>query len=294
LSDSLFKANRIVVNNDEKRVIDSNEIVSERIRMLTEILESQAAGSSSDSFADDFSEGLDAVYVDQLIQDPDADGGNVISEESMAQFQAEAQRVVDEANMAASETITNANNEAAGIIQKAEQDAEAIRQKARTEGHQQGYDAGYSEGMQAISQMEAELNAREVLMQEEFSRRIDELEPQFISALTDIYSHVLGIDLKGNKQVVAYLIKDAIRNIEGSRNFFVHVSKDDFSYVSEQKDELISGLGSHTTIEIIEDMTLSSSECFVEAESGIFDCSLGTELELLKKELILLSYKKDN
>lgn len=294
MSDSLFKANRIVVNNDEKRVIDSNEIVSERIRMLTEILESQAAGSSSDSFADDFSEGLDAVYVDQLIQDPDADGGNVISEESMAQFQAEAQRVVDEANMAASETITNANNEAAGIIQKAEQDAEAIRQKARTEGHQQGYDAGYSEGMQAISQMEAELNAREVLMQEEFSRRIDELEPQFISALTDIYSHVLGIDLKGNKQVVAYLIKDAIRNIEGSRNFFVHVSKDDFSYVSEQKDELISGLGSHTTIEIIEDMTLSSSECFVEAESGIFDCSLGTELELLKKELILLSYKKDN
>ena len=39
MSDTLFKANQVVIKNEEKRVIDSNEGVSDRIRLLNEILE---------------------------------------------------------------------------------------------------------------------------------------------------------------------------------------------------------------------------------------------------------------
>ena len=73
-------------------------------------------------------------------------------------------------------------------------------------------------------------------------------------------------------------------------NFF-H-SKNDYEYISERKDQLSDGLGSTDTIEVIEDLTLRQSECFIESEGGIYDCGIGTELELLKKELMLLSYQK--
>ena len=51
----------------EKRVIDSNQAVSERIRALSEILESVP----EEDFAEEFSEGLDAEQVDALLTDQD-------------------------------------------------------------------------------------------------------------------------------------------------------------------------------------------------------------------------------
>ena len=72
----------------------------------------------------------------------------------------------------------------------------------------------------------------------------------------------------------------------------IHVSKNDYEYVNDRKDQLTEGLGSTDTIEVIEDLTLRPTEAFIEAEGGIYDCGIGTELELLKKELMLLSYQK--
>ena len=90
--------------------------------------------------------------------------------------------------------------------------------------------------------------------------------------------------------MVLHLLQNAIRNVEGSKNFLVHVSAEDHEYVNENKDELTAGLGESASVEIINDVTLSAGNCFVETDSGIYDCSIGTELELLKKELRVLSY----
>ena len=117
-----------------------------------------------------------------------------------------------------------------------------------------------------------------------------ELEPKMVEALTDIYSHVFGTDLSDRSDVVLYLLKDAVRNIEGARTFLVHVSKDDHEYVNANRDELTAGLGNAVTVEIIEDVTLTAGNSFIETDGGIFDCAIGTELELLKKELRILSY----
>ena len=72
----------------------------------------------------------------------------------------------------------------------------------------------------------------------------------------------------------------------------IHVSKEDFGYVTMQKKDLLEGIPGSDTIEIIEDMTLTPNECMIETDGGIFDCSLGTQLQGLMKELKLLSYEK--
>ena len=40
-----------------------------------------------------------------------------------------------------------------------------------------------------------------------------------------------------------------------------------------------------------EDATLEKNECMIETGNGVFDCSLGTQLEALNEELRLLSYE---
>lgn len=267
------------------RVIDSNNAVSDRIRILSERLEE----AYTEEFAEDFTEGLDAEMVDALLADQDdvADAG-----QSIAAAKEEYDRIVAEANEEAAQVLLDAQNKAAEIKDSAISEVEVIKEEARTAGHEEGYAAGYEDGAREAEELKKQVEEERAAHAAEYEEMIDSLEPQFVETLTDIYSHVFGIDIKDRNGVVVHLLNNAIRNIEGSRNFLVHVSKDDRQEVEENKDRLTEGLGQNASIEIIEDISLSKGESFIETDSGIFDCSIDTELSLLSKELRLLAYSK--
>lgn len=267
------------------RVIDSNNAVSDRIRILSERLEE----AYTEEFVEDFTEGLDAEMVDALLADQDdvADAG-----QSTAAAKEEYDRIVAEANEEAAQVLLDAQNKAAEIKDSAISEVEVIKEEARTAGHEEGYAAGYEEGAREAEELKKQVEEERAAHAAEYEEMIDSLEPQFVETLTDIYSHVFRIDIKDRNGVVVHLLNNAIRNIEGSRNFLVHVSKDDRQEVEENKDRLTEGLGQNASIEIIEDISLSKGESFIETDSGIFDCSIDTELSLLSKELRLLAYSK--
>lgn len=306
MSDTLFKANQIVIKSEGKRVIDSNEGVSDRIRILSEILEQSQMAGYSDEYSDGFVEGLDATQVDMLFSDnpegyegeydmaTEGDGFTEGLAYAAPVSDAQFQQMLEDANAQAEEILESARQEAAQIVESASAESAEIRNRASEEGYQAGYQQGYDEGLGKVAEMESELNARREELENEVEMRISQLEPLFIDNITDIYSHVLGIDLKGQSAVVSALLHNAIRNIDGGKNFFIHVSQEDYETVLASKEDLAHGLGSQVTVEVIEDVTLKATECFIEAESGIYDCSLGTELELLRKELVMLSYRKES
>ena len=264
-----------------KRVIDSNMAVSERIRELSELLEQEP----ETGFADEFTEGLDAAQVDALLTDQEELAAENARNEA-------AQKLIDDANEQASQILENANAEAEQIISDANAKAAEIFEEAKANGHAEGTEAGYAEGMERAAAKERELEQKAADLEREFDEKVAQLEPQFVDTLTGIYSHVLGIDLANRSDVVLNLLRNTIRNIDGSKNYLIHVSNDDHEYVTANKDELSAGLGESATVEIINDVTLTAGNCFIETEGGIFDCSLGTELELLKKELRILSYSQ--
>jgi len=277
---NLIKSINVAVRNQGERVIDSNVLVAERIQTLSAILEEEA---TSESFASDFTAGLDADQVERLLDSPqEREDEEKAAGEMLRQTKEEADRILNAAREGADSILT-----------AAKADADAAKAEAVRAGHGEGYQAGYDEGFQKAQKAEAACKAREQQLVELYEKKLGELEPQFVDAMTGIYEHIFHVDLFEKKELVLYLLKDAIRNIEGGRSFFVHVSKEDYAFVSEHKQELSEGLGSSNFVEVIEDLTLSATQCFIEAEGGIFDCSLGTELELLKKELKLLSYTKE-
>lgn len=285
-SGNLLKSGNIV-KSEETRVIDSNSMVAERLTRLSQILDSKPEFEELNFSNDGFSEGLDALQVEQLFSEPQ----EVVNEqpvdesainEMMANAQEEAENI-----------LSAAREEAESIVSAANAEASDIKAKAESDGHDEGYKAGYDEGVRLAEEAEQRCMQREQELEELYEKKIEELEPVFIEKLTDIYEHIFMTDLADKKELVMYLLSDAMHNIEGGKNFLVHVSKDDYEYVLNNKDELLNGLPSTSTLEVIEDLTLSAAQCFIEAESGIFDCGLGTELSLLKKELSLLSYRKE-
>ena len=264
-----------------KRVIDSNEAVSAKIKALEELLDAP----TQEELEEGFSEGLDAAQVDALLTDQEE------LEEEKARNEA-AQKIVEEADEQAHQIIEDANDVAAKIIEEANAKAQTIQEEARQQGLAEGNEKGYAEGLERVADKEREAEEKAEAYRTEFEEKMSELEPQLVEKLTGIYSHVFGIDLTGRSDVVLHLLKDTIRNIDSVKNYLVHVSKEDHELVLANRDELAAGLGATVTVEIIEDVTLSAGNCFIETDGGIFDCSIGTELDLLAKELKILSYSQ--
>ena len=202
--------------------------------------------------------------------------------ELIKQAQEEAERILDEAGA-----------EADRILEEARGEAEALRVQARNEGEKEGYEEGIRRAQTEFQEKEQALIEKEKELEAEYNDRYEVMEKELVRDLTEVYEHVLGIDLSDQTNVVINLMKDAIKNIEGGRNFFVHVSSEDYAYVRAFKEEILNSVGGVDSVEIVEDVTLSPSDCFVECESGIYECGLGTELALLKKELRLLSYTNE-
>ena len=283
MSNNLLKSRYVMVESPERRVIDSNQQVADRIQELAAELEDTSVD------ADGFSLGLNAEKVELLVHDDeeegDAEPSSVIPAASTAELLASAQ---DEAN----EIVEEAQAEAEQIVSSANAEAEQIRALAEKEGHERGYNEGYQAGLSEVESMRNEVMEKEKMLQEEYDKKIEELEPMFIDTLTDIYEHIFHVRFGDTKNVIFYLIQDAVRKVEGNSSFIIHVSKEDYGFVSMQKKELLAGASAADGAEIVEDMTLKPNECFIETGGGIFDCSLETQLEGLKRELKLLSYTK--
>lgn len=286
---TLYKAGWVRVDGEEKCVIDSNDLVAERIEEWENIRRANAAAAPSfdeeegEGEAAEFVSGIAGEELDALFDDGT---GNVIkageAEAGLEAAEAEAERIVAEARAQALE-----------IESQARHDAEVQKTSAAEEGMKQGYDEGYARGMAEADGLKQELADRKRQLEAEFDALLEDLEPRFIETITDVYSHIFGVDLSDNRDILVHLIDATLRKVESSKTFIVHVSAEDYPYVNMQKQTLMEGAAAgRGLIEIIEDIALGKGDCLIETDGGIFDCGLGTQLEELTKKLRALSYEK--
>lgn len=279
LSSSILKYGTTVTRTDSKRVIDTNEMVEKRIADLAKALNLEDSG-----FQDGFVAGLAAEEVEVLLSDE-----NINEEEEML---SEGRQVVEE-GPTYEELIQQARDEIATMWQEERQKLSEEREQTLQEAREQGYAQGMQEAEGEYSAKQAALEEEQRRLQAEYDQALQNIEPQMVDVLTQIYEQVIGIELKHNRNVILYLLENALRNTEGGKEILVHVSREDFPMVSMQKNDILVGVsGSSTQVDVVEDATLDRNQCMIETEGGIFDCSLGTQLEELTDRIRLLSFEQ--
>lgn len=282
-SSNLYKAGWVVVGGDT-RVIDTNEQVKSRLEKAE--AEGYIRRRDAAEDADGFTSGLDVAMVDALL-DPDGQGA------VLKAGAPETLETVNEELEAARAELERVKEEAAGMLDETKAHIEAMRRNALEEASQQGFQEGYQKGLEEVQAMKNECHARREELETEYQQKIEELEPEFIDALTGIYEHIFKVDLSGYRQIVVNLLIDALQKTNSASSYIIHVSKKDYPQVMKQKERILEETGTLSeNLEIISDMTLSESQCMIETEAGVYDCSLETELKELGRKLKLLSYKK--
>lgn len=282
---NLYKAGFVTVD-ESTRIIDMNEVLEQRLReeiQRRQHLPEQELTAGQEGFT----EGLQAENVDDLLQ---ADREEAIARNAAAQEQERLSQEIE----AAKKELDDLQTEAQQRKVQLEAELETMRAQAYEEAKQNGYTDGYADGLAELQQKEQLLEQRTKELEQEHENQIRELEPQMVDALADIYSHIFKIDVGVYRELVCTLLEDTLLKTDSVGTMMIHVSREDLAYVQEQKAAMLETAGLQPgSVEIIADATLSRAQCMIETEGGVYDCSLDTELSELKRQLMLLAYRRE-
>ena len=284
MSSNLYKAGFIHLG-ESARVIDMNEILEQRLKEEAQ-RRSRQPERELVAAQDGFTEGLDAEKVDVLLE-PDAEAAS--TQNASIQEQEQLNREIEAAR-----------NEFAGLQAQIEQEKEQAQleieqMKAKTfeEANEQGYQEGYRKGMDSVQELQKQYEAERLQQEQEYQKKLEEMEPMMVDTLCDVYSHIFKVEVKEHKELVLKLLQDTLLKVDSTGSIMIHVAKEDYAYVQEQKAALLEEAGMQSgSVEIVSDATLARAQCMIETEGGVYDCSLDTELAELKRRLMLLAYQK--
>ncbi len=296
LSKNIYKSRWVVVEQEEKCLIDSNSRLVDRIEAIETERRKRAAFAAGEEEIDEdgFRSGLGGERIDIASGEGYGEEGSEGNILKAVEEQVPEGPTPEELRAQAEAELEAAREEVEQIKQIARESLEKEKQDVLDEARRTGYDEGYRMAQTEAEQMKEEIRRERIRLEEEYDSMIEELEPQFIDTITAVYNHIFHVELENERNILVHLIETTLRKVESSRVFIVHVSKDDYPYVNMQKktltEEVVSGRG---VVEIVEDMTLHKNECMIETDGGIFDCGVGTQLEELTRRLKLLSFEKN-
>lgn len=282
LSSNLLKRDFTHIQQDKARLIAVNERMMQRIESL-DICTREVDRNG-------FVPGLSAQTVSG--ENDSSENGEEVPQSNVIKAGAEEERIREEASQEAERILEAARGEAEKIEQEARERMARERDQALEEARKQGYAEGLERARKEEERLQTQFQQKEQTLDQEYQRNIEELEPQFIEVITGIYEHIFHLELSSYRDVLTYLISSTMRKIEGKREFVVHVSREDYPYVSMQKKQIAGSAPVNSSVEVVEDMSLGRNQCLIKTEGGIFDCGVDTYLSELKQKLQLLSYEK--
>lgn len=273
MSNNLLKGGYVVLDKTEKVLIDNNETVE---KILSELASRMQEEETTDELQDGFVEGIDAMQVARLVEDEEEPKASEVIED-LAKMKEEAQAEIDQMK---AQAVT---------------EAEQLRMQASEQGYQDGFAQGQQKAEEECrahyQELERQLRQEEQKLKKQYQEQLEELEPALVDKLTGIYEHVLGIRLEEEKENILFLINRALGTLDSGSHYILHVSKEDYGTVKENKQMISLETGMpEEAFEIISDATMKKGDCMIESDLGIMDCGLGTQMELLKRQLKLLSY----
>lgn len=185
----------------------------------------------------------------------------------------------------AEEIIEEAKEEADRIIEEAQSQADAMRAHAEAEGEKQGYLEGQAKAAAETTAQLEEIQARRAEMEQEFLQRQSDMERELVEVITEVVGKVFKARFTECSDIILHLAENALSNVTSSKEFLIKVNEANHTYLNEHRDDLLAKVGSDVTLDIVADPLLEEQECIIETDGGIFDCSIGVEMENLIKEI---------
>ncbi len=261
---NLLKTYNINAAATDARVINSNERMEARMRELA--LSLRLGDESQEESEDGFREGLAAEEIEP---EPEPD----------------PQELIEEARREAKQILDKARDSADFMMNDAYQKGQVLFEEKRNEGYSAGLQMMQEELAQHKAKMEEELEQHKAELTAAYRKREEELESDIIDALIQVFDKVFHIQFDDKKEILLYLVKNTLMNIDVGRSFRIRVAETNRHFLESHLDDIRERIGSDVSIEIVNDMNLNGRDCQIETDYGIFNCGIDMELSNLEKDI---------
>lgn len=274
---NLIKSVYFSVDPSKVRLIDSDEQIEEYIPSIFE--REEAEDFHFQTFGESLSEGEGENH---------SDGLSVISMNDVARE--EREKISAELQQEREDILTMARQEAEEIVEQARAQAGMIQEQARAEGEKLGREEGKIQAALELEQKRQELEEEYQGLCQELEKQREELEPVFANLVASLVRKITGVVCENKKDVILYLIGNAVRNLEKTKQIIIRVSKRDMGRVSSRKATFKSLAKDVQELDVVEDASLEENQCIIETDSKVIDCSLDAQLENLEEHIKMLVF----
>lgn len=182
-----------------------------------------------------------------------------------------------------------ADSKADEILSDARKIAMDMKNEAISMGHKEGYEKGLADAASEIEAIKASVIEERNSLEEEFNKKIDLFEKEFIDIFINLCEKLFGIIIDDKQDVLLHVINRTITDLEKSNNYIIRVSRDDYELVNNKKQLLYDYVADGASIEIVESDNLTHNKCLIETDNSVIDCSVDTQIKNLMADLEILS-----
>ena len=193
-----------------------------------------------------------------------------------------------------------AESEAAGIVEAAREQADEIvieaRRQAddvRAQAHEEGFEAGREEGIQAgqgeLDGLRAQIEEERQQLEGEYEQMVAGLEPQFVRVVCDLMEKLTGVAIDSEQELILHLIKTGLADVrKNAERIVIRVSPEDALTAETHKKELMESVADGVTVDIQTQDSMSKGECMIETDNQMLDAGIHTQLNNLLMAIRML------
>ncbi len=275
---NLYKQYWVTNQQENARVINANALLEERMAKMKE--RQLAEQRRQQELAGCFEAGIvraDTEVIEEIEEEETVDAAEQAREEA-ERIKAEAERVLSEAKA-----------EAQAVLNQAYLEAKNLREEAKVQGYAEANVRMQKELNEAHARLEKEYSVKNSRLERDYVTKRDNMENELVDVILEVFNKVFHIQFDNKKHILMHLINNAILNIEGERKFRIKVADSNVLFLENHREDILERVGHGAELEFIADSAMDGNDCLIETDSGVFDCSLGMQLENLIKDIRSLS-----
>ena len=175
------------------------------------------------------------------------------------------------------------------ILAEAKEQAEQILADTYNQAKEECYSSAKIMADKELAAAQRQLEEQKKQNQRAYEKQVTELEPAFVEMVIRLVQKLTGVMLEEKREIILYLVEQAMSEIDPVMNYLIHVSPEDYDIVNTKKKDLEWKLKEGAVLEVVEDRMLKRGQCMIETDSRIFDCSIDTQLKNLSSDLRMLT-----
>lgn len=214
-----------------------------------------------------------------------------LEEASQVDFKAMGEEIINKAKTEADYIIKEALLEAKDIISKASVEVQELREKTLQESEDEGYRAGIAWAQEEYEGLLQEARETKEQAGVEYKQVLDSLEADAVNTIIAIAKKVISKELQC-KENILLLVREAFEKCSKDHQSVLKLSGQDYDYVNENKDKLMSMLERSDDIEIKKDLSLKEGGCVIDTPFGSIDASADTKFEKIENDFECLLEEK--